>query len=86
MRELVDFPPEHSEIPVESTDKNAKKKSPLVQYAPHISYCNNLYVYPLVCNLGSTSGRNITIKVTLLDSDSDTEGRPLQVRDLYCRD
>jgi hypothetical protein len=46
---------------------------------PHITYKNNLYIYPQVANLASTSGRNICIQVALVPNDEDLQASPLQV-------
>lgn len=52
---------------------------------PHTEYCNLLYIYPEEVNLSSTAGRNIAVRVSLLDSDENINtAEGLEVHLLTC--
>jgi len=55
-----------------------KKKNTLSTIFPQTTYSNTLYIYPLIANLSSTSGRNVAVRVTVLDSD-ELDAKPLPV-------
>jgi hypothetical protein len=47
-------------------------------FVPHLQFVHNLYLYPMTANLSGTSGRNIAIQVSILDTD-DPQASPLPV-------
>ena len=61
-------------------DKKAVNGAPLVReiyefpqttsLIPNFSYINNMYIYPIMANLSSKNGRNITVKMEVKDDDS----------------
>eukprot|EP01119_Soliformovum_irregulare_P021455 TRINITY_DN7145_c0_g1_i3.p1 TRINITY_DN7145_c0_g1~~TRINITY_DN7145_c0_g1_i3.p1 ORF type:complete len:1451 (+),score=484.74 TRINITY_DN7145_c0_g1_i3:691-5043(+) len=75
----ADLPRDSPEMPktfqkemVEFNQESIKK------FVPYNTFWNLLYVYPLHVNLSSSSGRNVAIKVSLMDNDFNLDATPLE--------
>ena len=71
------------------TSENVPDDAPIVKeiheflqfqsFVPNFFYINNMYVYLLHANLGSRSGRNITVRIQVKDNDKDLNSPGLRV-------
>jgi hypothetical protein len=77
--------PSLQEVLSNSKDPNAPLVRELHEFlpntslVPHFSYVNNMYIYPLMANLSSKSGRNFAVRMEVKDDDIDLNSPGLYV-------